>query len=208
MPPSISTPGVVIPTSTDPPLPVPAVVLAIWDPLVTVICGASAITEPASPAPIDEAVICAPFCTVRPLAETVTLPPGPDCAPVVEAAICAPFCIVRLLAETVTLPPGPDCAPVVEAAICVPMPSSISTPGVVIPTSTDPPLPVPAVVLAICAPPWTVNEPASTVTDPPCPDCVANAEARIWAPLASSNGPGVFTITEPPGAEPALVAEI
>src|SRR2546421_11467570 len=104
MPSSISTPGVVIPTSTGPPLPVPAVVLALCAPLVIVICGASTITDPASPAPIDEAVIW------------------------------------------------------------VPMPSSTSVPGVVFPTATDPPLPVPDVVLAICAPLVIVICGASTIT--------------------------------------------
>jgi hypothetical protein len=46
-------------------------------------------------------------------------------------------------------------------------------------TSTSPPLPGPAVELAICAPPWTLRLLAVTVTEPPGPEFVAVAEAAI-----------------------------
>ena len=84
---------------------------------------------------------------------------------------------------TVTEPPGPDCGPVAEAAIWVlamPVPSSTSAPGVV--TLTEPPAPVPAVVLAISAPELSVICGALTVTDPALPPAVGVAEAMIPLP--------------------------
>ena len=47
-------------------------------------------------------------------------------------------------------------------------------------TSTSPPLPGPAVELAICAPPSTVRLLALTVTEPPDPEFGPVAEAAIW----------------------------
>jgi len=78
-------------------------------------------------------------------------------------------------------------------------------------TSTSPPLPGPAVVLAICAPPATFKLLAATVTEPPGPDCGPIAEAAIWVlatPAPSSTSiPGVVTMTEPPAPVPAVVAQ-
>ena len=76
----------------------------------------------------------------------------------------------------------------------------------------SPPLPGPAVVLAICAPPATVSVLAATITEPPGPDCGPVAEAAIWvlatpAP-SSTSAPGVVTLTEPPLPVPAVVLEI
>ncbi len=77
---------------------------------------------------------------------------------------------------------------------------------------TSPPLPGPAVELAICAPPSTVRLLAVTVTEPPGPDCGPIAEAAIWvlatpAPLRTSV-PGVVTVTKPPAPVPAVVLAI
>jgi hypothetical protein len=108
----------------------------------------------------------------------VVEPPAP--IPAVVLAIWAPPCTVRVFARTVTAPPGPDCAPVAEAAIWVPetpIPSSASGPGVV--TATEPPAPLPAVVLAISAPLVTVICGEVTVTEPALPLAVEFAEAMI-----------------------------
>ena len=75
-------------------------------------------------------------------------------------------------------------------------------------TSTLPPLPGPAVELAIRAPPWTVRLFATSVTEPLAPDCGPVAEAAIWAPPASAMVPGVATLTEPPAPVPAVVLAI
>src|SRR6516165_10296269 len=67
------------------------------------------------------------------------------------------------------------------------MPSSTSAPGVV--TPTDPPAPVPAVVLTISAPLVTVICGALTVTEPALPLAVALASAKIPPPPLSDSGP-------------------
>src|SRR6266566_1829837 len=79
-------------------------------------------------------------------------------------------------------------------------------------TLTSPPLPGPAVELAIRAPPSTVRLLAATITEPPGPDCGPVAEAAIWvsgtpAP-SSTSAPGVVTLTEPPAPAPAVVLAI
>ena len=52
-------PGVV--TRTEPPAPVPAVVLAISAPLIKLICGAFIITDPALPLAVDVAKAVIPL---------------------------------------------------------------------------------------------------------------------------------------------------
>src|SRR5207244_11930853 len=79
-------------------------------------------------------------------------------------------------------------------------------------TLTSPPLPGPAVELAIWAPPSTVRLPAFTLTEPPGPDCGPIAEAATWvlatpAP-ARTSAPGGGTVTKPPAPVPAVVLAI
>ena len=153
---------------------------------------ADTLTEPASPLPVDCAVICGPRSesVMSETTATSTSPPVPG--PAVELAICAPPCTVKLFACTVTAPLAPDCEPVAEAAIWVgatPIPSSTNAPGVV--TATEPPDPVPAVVLAICAPLVIVICGAFTVTRPALPLTAEVAEAMI--PL-----PGSVKLSSPP----------
>src|SRR5437016_1772484 len=110
---------------------------------------AETVIEPASPLPVDRAVICGPRSgsTMSEATMTSTSPPLPG--PAVELAICAPPSTVRLLALTVTEPPGPDCGPMAEAAIWVlatPAPSSTRAPGVL--ALTKPAAPAPAYVHA------------------------------------------------------------
>src|SRR5205823_5360717 len=80
---------------------------------------AETVIDPASPLPVDRAVICGPGSgsTMSEATVTVTSPPRPG--PAVELAICAPPLTVTALAATITEPPGPDCGPVAEAAIWV-----------------------------------------------------------------------------------------
>jgi hypothetical protein len=114
---------------------------------------------------------------------------------------------VRVLASTVTEPLGPDCSPVAEAAIWVlatPAPSGTSAPGVV--TSTEPPLPVPAVVLAISPPVVIVICGAATITEPALPLAVEFAEALIPVPgSVNVRGPCAVTSTVPPLPVPAVL---
>src|SRR6266446_6192879 len=131
---------------------------------------AETVIEPASPPPVDLAVICGPASgsTISEATVMLTSPPLPG--PAVELAISAPPFTVRLLALTLTEPPAPDCGPIAEAAIWVlatPEPSSTSAPGVV--TVTEPPAPVPAVVLMICPPLARAICPAFTLIDPASP---------------------------------------
>src|SRR5208282_5299813 len=115
--------------------------------------------------------------------------------------------MVRVLAATVTEPPGPDCGPIAEVAIWVagsPLPLSTNVPGVV--TLTEPPAPVPAVVLAISAPDISAICGAPTVTDPALPLAVEVADAMI--PLPGSlklSGPFAVTSTVPPLPAPAVL---
>src|SRR6266446_5702137 len=127
---------------------------------------AETVIEPASPPPVDLAVICGPASGSAISEATVMLTSPPLPGPAVELAISAPPFTVRLLALTVTEPPGPDCDPIAEAAIWVlatPAPSITSAPGVV--TLTEPPAPVPAVVLAISAPEAIVICGAAAIAD-------------------------------------------
>ncbi len=106
-----------------------------------------------------------------------------------------------------------------RAAALIPLAPLGPLPDKVTPLATftviSPPLlvlAVEAVVLAICAPPVTVSVSASTVTEPPGPDCGPVAEAAIWvlatpAPSRTS-APGVVTLTGPPLPIPAVVLEI
>jgi hypothetical protein len=134
-----------------------------------------------------------------------TSPPLPR--PAVELAICAPPSTIRLLAFTVTEPPGPDCGPIADAAIWVfgsPPPLRSSAPRVV--TLTEPPAPVPAVVLEISAPDSSVICGAVTVTDPAFPLAVEDAEAMIPLPKpVSISGPPAVTCTVPPSPAPAVL---
>jgi len=108
---------------------------------------AETVIEPASPLPADCAVICGPGSgsTMSEATITVTSPP---CQARRCAGICAPprrsdCCL------TVTGPPR-RIAPRLQSgdlSVATPAPSSNSAPVVV--TSTDPPAPVPSVVLAI-----------------------------------------------------------
>ena len=90
-----------------------------------------------------------------------------------------------------------------------PLPDNVTPLATVTPMS--PPLPGPAVELAICAPPSTVRVLALTVTEPPGPDCRPVAEAAIWvlaSPMPSStSAPGVVTVTEPPAPGPGCRAD-
>jgi hypothetical protein len=102
---------------------------------------AETVIDPASPLPVDLAVICGPRSgsTISEAAAILTSPPL--LGPAVELAICAPPWTVRLLAVRVTEPPDPDCDPMAEAAIWVlasPAPLRISAPGVA--TFTEPPV--------------------------------------------------------------------
>ena len=122
--------------------------------------------------------------------------------------IAAPLFSNRRTAETVIEPASP--LPVDCAVNCGPgSGSTMSEPTM---TLTSPPLPGPAVELAICAPPSTVRLPALTVTEPPGPDCGPVAEAAIWVPAtpapSSTNVPGVITLTKPPAPVPAVVLAI
>src|SRR6516164_400547 len=162
-------------------------------------------TEPASPLPVDIAVICGPGSgsTMSETTVTSTSPPLPG--PAVELAIRAPPATERLLAMIDTEPPGPDCSPVAEAAIWAPAPS---TRVLGVETVTEPPAPVPAVVLAISAPVVSVTCGAPTVTDPALPLAVDVAEATIRLPgPAKLSGPCELTCTTPPFPRPAVVLE-
>src|ERR1700730_5228223 len=168
---------------------------------------AETVIDPASPLPVDRAVICGPRSgsTMSEATKTSTSPPLPG--PAVELAICAPPSTVRLLAFTVTEPPGPDCRPIADAAIWVfgsPPPLRSSAPRVV--TLTDPPAPVPAVVLEISAPDSSVICGAVTVTDPALPLAVEDAEAMIPLPKPIRvSGPPAVTCTVPPLPAPAVL---
>src|SRR5262249_61730101 len=87
----------------------------------------------------------------------------------------APFHARCRTADTVIERASP--LPVDLAVICGP--GSGNTMSEATTTSTSPPLPGPAVELAICAPPSTVRLPARTVTEPPGPDSGPIAEAAI-----------------------------
>jgi hypothetical protein len=89
-------------------------------------------------------------------------------------------------AVTITDPASPLAVELAEATIPLAVSLNVSGPRAV--TCTEPPLPGPAVVLAICAPPVTVQVSAVTVTGPPAPDCspVAEAAMRVSAPPAPS----------------------
>ena len=83
----------------------------------------------------------------------------------------APPSIANASAMIVTEPPGPDCGPGRRSRdfgiAGEPAPSSTSIPGVV--TVTEPPIPVPAVVLAISAPEAIVICGAVATTEPALP---------------------------------------
>src|SRR6516165_4864294 len=166
---------------------------------------AEIVTEPASPLPVDIAVICGPGSgnTMSDTTFTSTSPPLPR--PPAVLAICAPPCTVRLLACTVTTPPAPDSAPVAEAAIRVlalPSPSSTSAPGVI--TLTEPTPPVPFMMLEISAPVLRVICGEYTVTDPALALTVEPAGAMIPVPGSLNlNGPCAATWTLPPPPVPS-----
>src|SRR6202007_2696061 len=78
-------------------------------------------------------------------------------------------------------PVEPGCAAaVIPLAPSAPLPDMVTSLPTV--TSILPPLPGPAVALAICAPPETVRVFAATFTEPPGPDCGPVAEAAISVP--------------------------
>src|SRR5438105_38751 len=68
---------------------------------------AETVIEPASPLPVDRAVICGPGSGRIMSEATVTLTSPPLPGPAVERAICAPPSTVRRWAVPVTDPPGP-----------------------------------------------------------------------------------------------------
>jgi hypothetical protein len=94
-----------------------------------------------------------------------------------------------------------------EAAIWVlasPAPLRTSAPGVA--TFTEPPAPVPAVVLEISAPLVMVICGAATTTDPALPLAVEVAEATIPVPGSLMlSGPCAVTCTVPPLPAPAVL---
>src|SRR6266478_1187860 len=138
--------------------------------------------DPASPLPVERAVICGPASGNRISDATTILMSPPLPRPPAVLAICPPPPTVRLSALTVTDPPAPDCTPVADAAICVPLtpwPSITRAPPAV--TETEPPAPFPAVVLAIWPPPVIAICEADTVTDPASP--LASLLARAMLPL-------------------------
>src|SRR5512135_3345929 len=87
------------------------------------------------------------------------------------------------------------------------MPSSDKNPGVV--TTTEPPAPVPAVELAICAPAVTEICEADAATDPASPLAVSAASAMIPVPTPlKASGPCALTPTVPPLPAPNVADEI
>jgi hypothetical protein len=120
--------------------------------------------------------------------------------------LCPPS-ILKLPAATITFPPGPEFSPFAEAAISVfgsPLPLSASVPGVI--TLTEPPAPVPVVVLAIAPPAVKVICGAVTVTDPALPLALGIAKATIPLPGSlNTSGPCAVTRTLPPLPTPAVL---
>src|SRR5271166_911007 len=181
-PSSTSEPGVV--TMTEPPAPVPAVVLAISAPEAIVIRGASTVTDPALPLAVEVAEAIIPLAgSVKlsgPCAVTSMVPPFP--APAVLELTCAPPESASAPPAVSVTSPAPPLDPgwaeaVIPLTLFGPVPDKV-TPFATV-TAMSPPLPGPAVVLAICAPPAIARLLASTVTDPPGPDCGPVAEAAI-----------------------------
>ena len=84
-------------------------------------------------------------------------------------------------ATNITSPAAPVEPASAEAVIPLappgPVPDNVALFATV--TATSPPLPGPAVVAAIRAPPAMVRALAATVTEPPGPDCGPVAEAAI-----------------------------
>jgi hypothetical protein len=178
-------------TCTVPPLPVPAVFEVALAPAESAIAPPAVnTTSPAWPVEPGWAEAVTPLAPLGPTPDNVTplamvtamSPPLPG--PAVVLAICAPPEIVKLLGARVTDPAGPDCGPVAEAktpVLATAWPSSSIAPGVV--TVTDPPAPVPAVVLPMPAPVVTVICGAVTATDPALPLAVAEAMIPVLVPL-------------------------
>src|SRR5262249_37407743 len=106
--------------------------------------------------------------------------------------------------------PVPKPEAVIPLVLYGPVPDNV-TPFVTV-TAMSPPLPRPAVELAICAPPATLRLSAAIVTGPPGPDSgpVAEAAISVFAmPVPSStSAPGVMTLIEPPAPVPAVVLAI
>src|SRR5947209_9702373 len=109
-------------------------------------------------------------------------------------------------ATNITSPAAPVEPASAEAVIPLappgPVPDNVALFATV--TATSPPLPGPAVVAAIRAPPAMVRALAATVTEPPGPDCGPVAEAAIGVldtPAPSCITPaGSVTPTAPPAA--------
>jgi hypothetical protein len=204
-------------TSTEPPAPVPAVVLEISAPDSSVICGAVTVTDPALPLAVEVAETRIPLpgslTLSGPCELTRTVPASPAPAVIVET-LAPPDSAIAPPAVSTTSPAAPVAPASAEAVIPLappdPAPDNVTLFATV--TATSPPLRGPAVVAAICAPPAMVSALAPTVTEPPGPDCGPVAEAAIWVldtPAPSSvNAPGVVTSTEPPAPVPAVVLEI
>ena len=213
---STSAPGVV--TLTEPPAPVPAVVLEISAPDTSAICGAVTDHRPGIAArrrscrgddpaarigqaqwPLGGDLHGARHCLRRPCVEVTLAPPDSAIAPPAVSTTSPAAPVEPASAEAVIplAPPGP-------------VPDNVTLFATV--TATSPPWPGPTVVAAICAPPAMVRASAATVTEPPGPDCAPVAEAAIWVletPAPSSiSVPGVVTSTEPPAPVPAVVLEI
>src|SRR6266478_1441687 len=86
-------------------------------PLFIIRRTAETVIDPASPLPVERAVICGPGSGSRMSEATAILTSPPEPGPAVELAIRAPPWMVRAPAATVTEPPDPDRGPVAEAAI-------------------------------------------------------------------------------------------
>ena len=104
-----------------------------------------------------------------------------------------------LPALTVTVPALPDCGPSAEAPISVKPPpvappSSSSAPGVA--TSTEPPAPVPRVLLSMKPPSSTDTLPALTRTEPAEP--VSPTAASLLTPLRKLPSPVASMSSVPP----------
>ena len=192
-------------------------VLAISAPVFTDICVALTATEPALPLAVEvaEAIIPLPesLKLSGPCAVNCTVPPFP--APAELEATSAPLeTVIAPPAVNTISPAGPLEPGAAEAVIRLaplgPWPESV-TPSATV-TVTAPPLPGPAVELAICAPPSMPRLPARIVTEPPGPDRGPMAEAAIWVlatpALSSTSAPDVVTLTEPPEPVPAVVLAI
>src|SRR3984893_5097547 len=182
-----------------PPLAVTASV-EICAPLFINRRAAETVIDPASPLPVDCAVICGPGpgSTMSEATITLTSPPVPG--PAVVLAICAPPPTVRELALTATDPALPLTLEVAEATIPVPDPVRVSGPCAL--TSTAPPLPDPIASLEMAPRLTMTKDPAATVIVPAFPLPRVRATMPVKFVLADvpsiDSEPAMLTDTLPP----------